>query len=600
MDAAVDRHQGAAPTAELTGAQPGGRLRLAAISAILASALAATAAWNEAPAGFSGQVVDVAGRPVVGAQVTLASSSDVDARGRTDEAGRWTLTGGHRIDGHRLAFASPGFLPVDRTARAEMPPVVLHRLPDLRGRVVDDTGAPVAGAEVIVQQAGRPAEWNLQSGGDGAFALPATLLPGAFAVTVSAPDHDPFLTTVGLAPDARVGLEAVLVRQLGTVTLKTDPAGMEVTIDGRKLDGCATPCSTQLLVGRHTIGAASDLYVPWSATFELDNRQQLALSAHLERKTGVLRVTVPGPGELTVDGQAVSGGSGATLPTGIHGISYRSDGFWPLDTAAEVTWQSTTTLDLTASLTAIHPGDEAGFLAGLAAYLGHAGGQYGIWFRDLTTGHDFGYHADDVMEAASDIKIPVALYLLHQAQVGAVKLDDKVTLQVSDFMAGTGILDGTANSGDQFSYSALLTLLIEQSDNTAWQALDRALGADTVDAYAASLGAPDCHQVDDNCTAHEAGLMVADLYRGRTLDPGGTATLLNLLENTVFNDRINYYLPGTPVAHKTGADGGVMNDVGVVYANGRPFIISMFTVTDSGTVQPIRDVARAAAHYFGK
>ena len=167
-------------------------------------------------------------------------------------------------------------------------------------------------------------------------------------------------------------------------------------------------------------------------------------------------------------------------------------------------------------------------------------------------------------------------------------------------MGGTGLLDTTAQPGDAYTYQQLLALLIQQSDNTAWQALDRVLGAGKVDAYAASAGAPDCQQDSDNCTAHEAGLLLGALARGKLLSADSTHRLLGLLESTAFNDRINYYLGGLTVAHKVGMDGGVMNDAGIVYLQGDPFVIAVFTVTsdaDTG-VQAIRDISRAAARLY--
>src|SRR5207249_1388006 len=89
--------------------------------------------------------------------------------------------------------------------------------------------------------------------------------------------------------------------------------------------------------------------------------------------------------------------------------------------------------------------------------------------------------------------------------------------------------------------------------------------------------------------------------RGKVLNPSDTSDLLKLLETTVYNDRINYYLPGITIAHKVGMDGGVMNDAGVVFQPGRPFVISMFTYTSSGStgIQAIRDVARVEAARVG-
>jgi beta-lactamase class A len=267
--------------------------------------------------------------------------------------------------------------------------------------------------------------------------------------------------------------------------------------------------------------------------------------------------------------------------------------------SVDVLWQQQSQVGV--APTAIVPGDEAAFVAGLNAYLSSLGGQYGVWLEDLNSGRQIAYHGTDYMEAASVIKLPLALYVLDQARQDKLKLSDTIQLQDGDLMGGTGTLYYTAASGDTYSYQDLLALLIQQSDNTAWQALDRVLGSDNVDAYAASIGAPDCHQGDDNCTPQEAGMMLAKLASGALLDAGGRQELLQLLENTVFNDRINYYLGGDTVAHKVGMDGGVMNDAGVVYS-AHPFVISMFTDGDNPDqgVQAIRDVARAAARYYSR
>ena len=106
---------------------------------------------------------------------------------------------------------------------------------------------------------------------------------------------------------------------------------------------------------------------------------------------------------------------------------------------------------------------------------------------------------------------------------------------------------------------------------------------------------------DDGCTTRQAGSLFVQLALGRLLSAGSTQLLLGLLESTVFNDRINYYLPGVKVAHKVGMDGGVINDCGIVYAPGSAFVVCVFTATgDPSTgVQAIRDITRAAYHYLG-
>jgi beta-lactamase class A len=592
---------GALPGARFL-AQPAGRrrIRLALLLAILTAIAAGSATWSYQPAAFHGRVVDVEGKPVEGVSVTLLAGRARDATGSGDSSGRWTVEGGHRIDAHRLLLTAPGYLPLTWPDPGQRPLLsVLHRLPELAGTVKDETGAAVVGATLVLKQPSSPVEWSLTSGADGAFAFRGTLAPGTYLVEVTAPEHDSYLATVDLVADGRSKVSPLIPRQLGTLVLTSNPGGTAPQLDGKPLPGCgSTPCTVSIPIGRHVLSISNDLYVPWSQQFEVADHQSIPIAAALVRKTGTLHVTAAGGGELWIDGDQVATGpwSGA-VPTGDHSLAYRSATSWPQFGSVRIDWNHDSTTNFGKG-TAITPGDQATFLAGLDAYLHAAGGQYGIYLRDLKTGAELGYHQDDVMEAASDIKVPLALYLLHQVEAGAVKFDDEVILQDSDFMGGTGVLDYSAAAGDKFAVGDLLRLLIQQSDNTAWQALQRMLGATAIDSYAATIGAPDCHQVDDNCTAHEEGIMFTQLYAGKLLNSADTALLVLLLENTAFNDRINYYLGGIAVAHKTGADGGVMNDVGIVYAPGGPVLVSVFTQTGSGTVQPIRDVARAALRYF--
>lgn len=580
---------------------PRRRFRMAAGLAILTTIASFAMIRDEAPVVASGMVTAPDGTPVAGAKVELLNSGRIDAGAVTDAHGRWWLSGGHRIDRHSLRVLAPGFAVAERELSGPSG-IVLHANPTIAGTVVDDGGMPVPGARVQLQRHHNPTRWVRLTSAAGHFDLTAeSLTPGQFTISISALDHNPFQGLVHLQADQRKSLRAVLVRQQGAVTITSEPPGLTAKLDGTSLVGCTTPCSTAVVVGHHTISLDTPLYVPWTQAIDLHNREKLALSAVLERKQGTLTVSAPG-GALVIDGTPVPSLQWTgRLPTGPHLVSNSSDSSWPLIRSVEVGWNHTTTLNLANVETAIVPGDQAAFLAGLTGYVQTVGGTYGVYLKDLKSGQEIGYGQDIVMEAASDIKVPLALFLLHQVEAGKVKLTDKVTLQDSDFMSGTGTLDGTAAAGDQYSLEELLTLMITISDNTAWQALMRVLTPDAIDAYAASLGAPDCHQVDDNCTPHELGLLFEGIYSEKLLQPAENHMLLDLLSNTIYNERIPYYLPGLRVAHKTGADGGVINDGGIVYLGGKPFIVSIFTLTADGQtgIQAIRDITRAYAHYLG-
>lgn len=578
------------------------RFRLAAIAAVLAALLAALGGWQEAPLTYMGRVVDVANAPVAGASVVLLSGGQSAASVVTRPDGSYRLTGGDRLDPAELVVSAEGYL----TARlrpsgpGRVRTQVLDRLALLSGTVSDDAGLPVPDADVLVEVPASGEAWDVAADDQGRFTLADGLAPGVYAVDVSAPMHDAFSALLRLSANDAARLWAFLPRQMGSLSITSDPSGQQVILDGTPLRGCVTPCTTSLVIGSHKVGIDADLYVPWQQAIDVTEHQTLQIGASLERKKGTLILAGPG-GDLMLGDQDLGTGSWSGLvPTGTYQVSYRTQGYWPALAMATVDWNGTSHVTFASGdLTAIKPGDSASFLAGLKGYLDAAGGQYAVYFQDLGSNQQFGKDQDSLLEAASDIKLPLALYLLHESESGGVNLDDKVTLEQSDWMGGTGTLQGNANPGDQYSYRDLLTLMIQQSDNIAWQALQRVLGADKIDAYAASLGAPDCHQIDDNCTPHELGLLLAGLYHGTTLNSSDTSQLLGLMEHTAFDDRIGYYLGGATVAHKTGADGCIENDAGIVYAP-HPFVMAMFTCTDSGTLQPLRDVGAAAFYYFSK
>jgi beta-lactamase class A len=550
------------------------------------------------PPSVAGRAVDIHGAAVAGAAVKVRQGASLVASGSTDAHGRFQLSGGSRLRSIEVDLAAPDYL----LARAGGPVVVLHRRPTVQGRAIDDAGAGIAYARVSVELSGG-ATVEAMTDGDGFFSFDVGLLPGRALVMVIAPGHDAYESLADLAADAVDQVPATMARQLAWIELTTDPAGFAPKLDGSPLAGCErTPCSAAVLAGNHEVTIDDSLYVPWTASLALYEGAHVPLVVSLQRKIGTLAIAAPaGPDALLlVDGQAVpAGGWTGTLPTGTHMVSFTSADRWPWSQAVEVRWNETTNVSVGASTIATD-GDQA-FLANMAAYLDSLPGRYGVYLSDLIGSRVIAYHAGDSMEAASVIKLPLAVYVEQQAQAGALKMDDQVQLQDTDFMGGTGTLQSTNSPGDKISYHDLLALLVQQSDNTAWQALDRVLGSDKVDAYAASIGAPDCHQQDDQCTAAEAGRVTAQLAAGKLLDAGHTRDLVNLLETTVFNDRINYYLSGMPIAHKVGMDGGVMNDTGVVFA-GRPFVVSVFTDSDDPDlgIEVIRLISRAAAQLYGR
>ncbi|MDQ6637257.1 MAG: serine hydrolase [Candidatus Dormibacteraeota bacterium] len=551
-------------------------------------------AWLAVPVPFSGRVLDAEGKPIAGASITPhGPAADVahSDSGGTYRAGThaWPL-------GLPALVRAGGFQPAE-TRGGE---VVLHRWPRLMGVVVDEIGDPVPDADLTLTAQGR--SWRTSADSEGRFALFLPISGDSVQATVGALGHEGWSGSAVLQLDREATLAPKLARQLGTLTIITDPAGVNPLIDTRHLDSCkATPCQVSLPVGYHTVSVDDPIFVPWLASARLAKDGAVNVAATLVRRLGRLKVNVPGTGELALDGSQIGTGAfNADVVTGQHTLTYRSAATWPYRADVQVQWQQAT--EVTLAPHPVTPGDSGTFLTELQAYLTATGGTFGVYLEQLSSGRTLAIYQDASMEAASVIKIPVALYLLSQVDAGQVKLSDKVKLEAKDFMGGTGILYGSAKAGDEITYQDLLAALIRQSDNTAWQALQRVLDPAKIDGFAAAQGAPDCHQLSDQCTARQAGQLLSKLGRGGLLSGDSTDRLIQLLETTVFNDRINYYLSGVSIAHKIGIDGNVINDCGIVYAATGAFTICVFTRTaDQPTgIQAIRDIARAAYRYNGR
>ena len=559
---------------------------------------AGAAMWTATPVPSSGQLVDAAGRPVADAIVSEVSTLFSPAgEVRSDPNGRY------RIGARRWPYApikltvlAPGFVPV-KTGGGRL---VMHRWPRLSGVVVDETGAQLPGAVVTFAYLSNVVN-AVMTNLEGRFQMTLPNVLGDVSVTALLSQHDSGSQQVSLVLDETPSIQLTLPRQFARLHLDSDPAGQAAQVDGEPSADCqSTPCDLAVLAGAHQVAFVTDLFVPWQTEVQVGKDDAVTVRAQLERKTGTLNISAPGGGELTLDGQSLSGSPfSGKIPTGQHTVSWRSATTWPAAAQASVNWNQAT--DVTLTPTPVGR-DASSFTNGLKSYLSAQGGTFGVYMEGLRSGLTVSLGDTTSMEAASVIKMPEALYLLHQSDSVQISLGDQIDLHPEDFMSGTGSLIYTAHPGDMFSYDQLLSLLIQQSDNTAWRALRRVLGDSQIDAYAASVGAGDCQQATNGCSARSAGRMMAQLARGQLLNQTSTQRLLNLLETTQFNDWLPYYVGRTAtVAHKIGTDpdNGVANDCGVVFLSGDPFAICVFTTTPGQFGgQVIRDIARAALNLY--
>lgn len=230
-------------------------------------------------------------------------------------------------------------------------------------------------------------------------------------------------------------------------------------------------------------------------------------------------------------------------------------------------------------------------LLGLRAMLATVGerapGRAAIAVKDLTTGYTSGYNMNEVMPAASTIKIPIMVEVFRQIEAGTFDLNRRVELLPGDRDWGSGdIADSPV--GSTFPVSTLLTQMITVSDNTAANMLIRLVGRRKINATMARLGLRHTHLGDYIRTAAwsvrttlrttpaDMVKLLTDMARNQLIDEWSSRQMIAILEHQEINTLLPEPLPEIPIAHKTGSFDDTLNDVGIVYA-AQPYVIAVLT-----------------------
>jgi beta-lactamase class A len=220
----------------------------------------------------------------------------------------------------------------------------------------------------------------------------------------------------------------------------------------------------------------------------------------------------------------------------------------------------------------------------------HLDGVMGVAIEDLTTGEQFFLHEDEVFAQASSIKIAVLANLYLQAQQGKLKLTDLYTVQASDLVADSDIMGGLTPGVTRITLRDLATMMVAVSDNSATNVLIDRVGMENVNAMLDSLGLAHTRlrrkmmdldaakQGRENIsTPREMMALLEAIYRGKLLNKESTADFVKML-STNKDSWIPRDLPAdVKIANKPGSLEGVRNDSGIVFVEGRPYVICVMT-----------------------
>lgn len=238
-------------------------------------------------------------------------------------------------------------------------------------------------------------------------------------------------------------------------------------------------------------------------------------------------------------------------------------------------------------------------------------GVMGLAVIDLSTGKTLSLNGDLVTAQASLIKVPVLAAAFQKIESGALALDQKVELTEKDKAGGSGTLDARLGPHPlSISVEELLTLMIRDSDNTATNKIIALAGMDSVNQLMAQLGlrstrlrrimmdSAAARRNDENTsTPLEMARLFEFIYRERLISRNASRRMIEMLKLVQADFRAA--LPrGVVSASKPGAVPGVRTEAGIVFLEGRPYVLSVMCSLVAGDANPIRDVVEAVHSYF--
>jgi len=212
-------------------------------------------------------------------------------------------------------------------------------------------------------------------------------------------------------------------------------------------------------------------------------------------------------------------------------------------------------------------------------------GDVGFYYKNLVTGESYGHREREMFEAASVIKLPIYAVVMKLAAEGKIDIYEPITCRDEDKVPPCGAL--YFFTGDVHTdLHTLCGLMISLSDNAATNLLIRRFGIDFLNEEFKKIGLKDTHLerrlfdpesaakgMENRIVPAEMGELLESIYRHSFVSEEVSCEMEKLLLEQQINHKIPGYLPeGTPVAHKTGEDDGITNDVAVVYAK-EPYIV---------------------------
>jgi len=246
-------------------------------------------------------------------------------------------------------------------------------------------------------------------------------------------------------------------------------------------------------------------------------------------------------------------------------------------------------------------------------------GVMGVAILDLTSGDLITYHADEVFPTASSIKVAVLAELYRQnekAGGGNAKLSDTYVMNKADDVPDSAIFNGLTPGVTKLTLRDAAQMVVAVSDNSATNVLIDRVGMDNVNKMLQGLSLTHTKlqrkMMDINAakegrenlaSPREFTLLLEAIYRNKLFNEQSTTDFMKLLSTGKASPMRRAFPDSVTVADKPGELDAVRNDIGIIYAPNRPFVISVmssYLKSERAGEDAIGEVAQAAYEYFDK
>ena len=207
-------------------------------------------------------------------------------------------------------------------------------------------------------------------------------------------------------------------------------------------------------------------------------------------------------------------------------------------------------------------------------YLESRIGKYSFFFEDLKSGYVYGYNENVSMIAAGCMKLPIAVSLIKAVEDKKVDFMDRVKIQSSDKVYGTGIIHEFNER--EYTVFELMVILLIQSDNTAANKIIDILGMEQINEDIVAMGLENTKlnrktnderttitNIENITTARDLSKIWKHLSDGTFLSADNGQMLIDILRRQQIKNKLALYIPDdlkVEISSKTGDKKGIEND----------------------------------------